>query len=272
MSGTGKTAEYFPHDCNASDDPKIMVMMAQLGLEAYGIYWILIEYLREQPGYRAPLFLLDPLSRRYGSSKEKFEAIVTKFNLFEFDDQYFTSLSLVRRMVPMEKKREQQRLNIQKRWNKNTKVLPPYNHGNTDVIQSKVKKSKVKKSKEEKSKVDNTDAFLASLPLSGDNPNQDFIKVWYKWVEFRKSLKKPYKTKEGTAAAYNKLLNLAGNDSVTAMAIINQSIENEWIGLFPLKIQPVKAQLPGEDMFDKQRRELKEARERREKREAEQKK
>lgn len=270
MSSAVKTAEYFPHDCNASDDPKIMVMMAQLGLEAYGIYWILIEYLREQPGYRAPLYLLDPLSRRYGSSREKFEAIVMKFGLFEHDDKEFFSTSLQRRMEPMEEKRKRNKENILKRWGKNTNVLPPYNDGITTVIQSKVKKSKVKKSKEEKSKEENTDAFLASLPLSGDNPNQDLIKTWCRWVEFRKKLKKPYKTQEGTAAAYNKLLGLAGNDSTTAMAIINQSIENEWIGLFPLKAVQVTP-APGEDMFDRQRRELKEARLRREKREAEEK-
>ena len=34
---------YFPHDSNAKDDPKCMVLIDQLGMEGYGIYWVLIE-------------------------------------------------------------------------------------------------------------------------------------------------------------------------------------------------------------------------------------
>ncbi len=144
---TPKDTTYFPHDSNAQNDPKIMLLIAQLGLEAYGIYWILIEYLREQPMYQAPLLLLDPLSRRFGSSREKFEAIVRNFGLFEYDDIYFNSPSLIKRMVPMEKKREKQRQNILKRWGKDTTEIPRYNDGNTTVIQSIVKDSIVDNSK-----------------------------------------------------------------------------------------------------------------------------
>jgi hypothetical protein len=143
---------YFPHDSNAKDDPKIMLLIAQLGIEAYGIYWILIEYLREQPGYQAPLLLLDPLSRRYGASKEKFEAIVKNFGLFESDDFNFRSPSLITRMVPLENKREQQKLNAKKRWEKDAMALPRQCDGITTAMQSKVKESKVKKSKVKESK------------------------------------------------------------------------------------------------------------------------
>jgi hypothetical protein len=247
--GTGKSVEYFPHDCNAKDDPKIMLMMAQLGLESYGIYWILVEYLRDQPGYRAPMLLLDPLSRRYGSSREKFEAIVTKFDLFEYNDQYFASPSLIRRMAPMERKREQAKISISKRWSKNTNVLPSYNESNTDVIQSKVKKSKVKKSKVEKSKEENIASFTATGFI--DNSNQILVKKWFEWCDFRKAMKKPYKTTTGAAAAYNKLLGLAGADSDIAISIMKQSMENEWLGFFPLKTTRGIITVPGEDPVEK---------------------
>jgi hypothetical protein len=254
--GTGKTTEYFPHDCNATDDPKIMLMLAQMGLEAYGIYWVLIEYLRDQPGYRAPLILLDALSKRYGSSKEKFEVIVTKFDLFECTEREFYSLSLVRRMEPMEKKREQQRINVSKRWSKNTYVLPPYNHGITDVIQSKVKKSKVNKSKEEKD--------IAPFDINYHaNPNQELIQKWSKWVEFRKLLKKPYKTQTGEAAAYNRLLKLSDSNSEMAIAIISQSMEHEWLDFYALKTNIKQSAIPGEDPIEKNIREVREVRQQR---------
>ena len=43
-----KDAYYFSHDSNAKDDPKCMLLIEELQLEGYGIYWILIEVLREQ--------------------------------------------------------------------------------------------------------------------------------------------------------------------------------------------------------------------------------
>lgn len=251
---TTKSTEYFPHDCNAGDDPKIMLMMAQLGLEAYGIYWILIEYLRQQPGYRAPLILLDALSRRYGSSREKFEAVISKFGLFESNDLSFYSPSLTRRMEPLDNKRKRMRENIGKRWSKNTNVLQQYNNGNTEVIQSRVEKSRVKKSRVKESKVEkSTPVFTPSV-----NQNEALIKKWDEWVEFRKLLKKPYKTTPGAAAAYNKLLNLADSISETAIAIINQSIENEWLGFFPLKNKPVTKSIPGENAIQRMLREMRE--------------
>jgi hypothetical protein len=251
--------EYFPHDGNAADDPKIMLMMAQLGLEAYGIYWILIEYLRKQPGYRAPLILLDPLSRRYGSSREKFEAIISKFGLFESDDSSFYSPSLTRRMGPLDNKRKKMSENVNKRWSKNTNVLQQYNNGNTKVIQSRVEESRVEKSRVKKSRVKKS-RVKKSTPVftPSANQNEALIKKWDEWVEFRKLLKKPYKTIPGTAAAYNKLLNLADSVSETAIAIINQSIENEWLGFFPLKNKPVTKSIPGENAIQRMLREMRE--------------
>ena len=153
---TGKYIGYFSHDSNAKDDPKVMIMMAQMGIESYGIYWILIEFLKEQEGYEAPMILIDPIARRYGSSKEKFEAVITKFNLFEFDSDSFFSPSLKRRMSWLDNKRETMRELANKRWSAAQEVkevdayaLPAHSVRNACAMQSKVKYSKVKYSKEE---------------------------------------------------------------------------------------------------------------------------
>lgn len=53
-----KDAYYFTHDSNAKDDPKCALLIDQLGMEGYGIYWMLIEVLRDQPDYKYPLALL----------------------------------------------------------------------------------------------------------------------------------------------------------------------------------------------------------------------
>ena len=45
-----KDAYYFPHDSNATEDPKMMLLIDELGMEGYGIFWMLLEALRNQKG------------------------------------------------------------------------------------------------------------------------------------------------------------------------------------------------------------------------------
>jgi hypothetical protein len=96
-------AYWFKHDSNAKDDYKCMLLIDQLGLEGYGIYWVLIETLREQEGYRYPMAMLPILAKRYGTSGEKMRAVVASYGLFEvFEDESFSSPSLMRRMNEFE--------------------------------------------------------------------------------------------------------------------------------------------------------------------------
>ncbi len=43
-----KEAYYFPHDSNAIQDPKMMVLLSECGLSGVGIFWIIIEILHQQ--------------------------------------------------------------------------------------------------------------------------------------------------------------------------------------------------------------------------------
>ena len=47
-----KNNSWFSHDSNAKDDEKMMFLIEELGLEGYGIYWVLVEKLREEKGYK----------------------------------------------------------------------------------------------------------------------------------------------------------------------------------------------------------------------------
>lgn len=106
-----KDAYYFSHDSNAKDDPKCMLLIDQLGLEGYGIYWVLIEVLRDQPDYTYSLKLVPILARRYNTTAEKMMTVIQKYGLFEFnEDENFFSLSLNKRMERIEGIREQKRL------------------------------------------------------------------------------------------------------------------------------------------------------------------
>lgn len=145
-----KDAYYFPHDSNAKDDPKCVLLIEQLGMEGYGIYWMLIETLREQPDYTYPVANIPALGRRYNTTAEKVKTVVCNYGLFTVkDDKIFFSDSLNRRMLVLEEKRakrsEAGRLGNASRWKTSQ------TDRNAITMRSQFIASKVKKSKEKES-------------------------------------------------------------------------------------------------------------------------
>lgn len=64
--------------------------------------------------------------------------------------------------------------------------------------------------------------------------NEEVKKEFQKYVDFRKERKKPL-TKTSIEYALKKLDKVSCNDDSLKVKIIQQSIENGWLGLFPLK-------------------------------------
>lgn len=64
-----KDAYFFSHDCNARNDPKILALRSIYGAEGYGVYFMLIEILREQPEYKLPItkYIWNTLATASGS-------------------------------------------------------------------------------------------------------------------------------------------------------------------------------------------------------------
>lgn len=150
-----KDAYYFPHDSNAKDDPKCVLLIEQLGMEGYGIYWMLIETLRDQPEYRYPVALLPALARRYNTTVEKVKTVVFNYGLFVVEgDTIFFSQGLIAHMIPLEEKRlklsEAGKKGNQTRWGVATQSQPD---SLAIATQSQVKESIVDESRTDNSKV-----------------------------------------------------------------------------------------------------------------------
>lgn len=79
-----KDAYYFSHDANARNDIKIIRLRRSLGLEGYGIYFCLIEMLREQNDYRLPLANIPDIAFDINTSEEKVKAVILSFDLFYY--------------------------------------------------------------------------------------------------------------------------------------------------------------------------------------------
>ena len=91
-------------------------------------------------------------------------------------------------------------------------------------------KSCAKKEKERKVPPINTDVILQTI----EPPWQELM---HTWLEYKRLRKESYRSEIGIRKCLTMLRNLSGNNPETAAAIIDQSIANNWAGLFELKRQ-----------------------------------
>ena len=61
-----------------------------------------------------------------------------------------------------------------------------------------------------------------------------YAAIWQEWLDYKKEIKKQYKTQRGAKSQYNTLIKYANNNPILANAIVKISIEHSWDGLFPL--------------------------------------
>lgn len=77
--------------------------------------------------------------------------------------------------------------------------------------------------------------------LSKDNTKEkvcvapEFEVVFNTWLEYKRERRESYKSPKSIQACYNKLLKLADGNPFIAGLIVEQSMANNWAGLFPLK-------------------------------------
>ena len=145
---------YFSHVSNAITDTKILNMRADYGLEGYGLYWAIIEMMRNEEDYKLTLNkntyrAIKTLTNTTIDIEKFINDCLEDYELFEQDDEKFYSNSLLRRMQEKEKKSVIAREKAEKRWNNNATALQQQCSSNAN----KVNKSKVNKSKINENKV-----------------------------------------------------------------------------------------------------------------------
>lgn len=123
-----KDAYYFSHDSNSRNDEKILSLRMKLGMEGYGIYWAIIEMLRDSTDYRMQL-QCERIAFELHTNSETIKRVINDFNLFDNDTEYFWSESLLRRMEIKEQKSNKARESAKIRWDK-AKAMQTQSEGN----------------------------------------------------------------------------------------------------------------------------------------------
>jgi hypothetical protein len=170
-----KEAYYFSHDSNARDDPKILQLRMEMGWEGYGLFWAIIEMLRNESDFRMRTHYKG-IAFALQTHEDCIKRLIIDFDLFETDQQYFWSESLIKRMELKEERSEKARESAKKRWNRDidANAMRTHSEGNADAMQLKESKGKeIKEIKEKESKVNE------------DSHNAIFRQLWNNkiWLE-----------------------------------------------------------------------------------------
>ena len=148
-----KEAYYFSHDSSARNDEKILALRMDLGWEGYGVYWAIIEMLREANAYEMQT-QYKRIAFGLQVPEEMVKSIIESYGLFSINKDVFFSESLNYRMELKEAKSKQAREAALKSWESRRKKKDD-GESNADAEQTqndsnaiKGKESKVKEIKE----------------------------------------------------------------------------------------------------------------------------
>lgn len=245
---------YFSHDFNARNDEKIIRLRMELGAEGYGIYFMLLERLRENKDYTSSRdYEIIAFDLRVDATKIK--KVVEDFDLFVLteDGEYFYSNSFMDRMAIKDKKEkaksENARRAAQARWNKrkeeeknatedknnsdcNANAMQSQNDSNSDEMRSDAKENKRKERKERKESKEKKETYNSIILDYTSDLNLQ--KALQNYVAYRKSNpKKPF-TIQALKLNLNNLTKSAKSER-EKIQIVNNSIEKGWLSFYPLR-------------------------------------
>ena len=191
-----KDAYYFSHDANARHDQRIISIRRKYGMEGYGIYFGIIETLRETSNYMLSIDEEESLlniAYDLNVDIKKIKDIVFNYDLFEIKEEFFYSRSLSRRMEKLdkikEKRRESGRLGGKVKASAK-QVLKENKAFAKQVKESKVKEIKVNKNKKDIIK-EKTEAFKNQVFEFKTKYDLDMLKAFIDyWSEPNKSMTK----------------------------------------------------------------------------------
>lgn len=115
---------YFPHDTNARNSSKLIRLRMKHGAEGYGVYFMILERLRDEDGYSSPTDY-DMIAFDLHVDTELVRTVVEDFGLFRKseDGTRFYSSGFLHRMEVKDAERGQRseaaRKAIQARWHRN---------------------------------------------------------------------------------------------------------------------------------------------------------
>ena len=183
-----KDTYYFPHDFNAGSDEKILYLRSKFGMQAYGLYWVLIEIMHESSDSKLTCNLIDGIAYQINVDitflKEFYNECIL-IELFVTDGVKYWSERVLRNKELLNEKRNLKSIagkkGMENRWGNKKDIT----NNNTVITEdNKGNESKVKDIKVNKRKVVGTTLFVDSDVNTIEKFEQSFIGTQYEIANF----------------------------------------------------------------------------------------
>lgn len=226
-----KDAYYFSHDSNSRNDLKMVKLRRLSGMKGIGLFWCVIEMLRECDNYELDSESIEDICYELRVERVDFDKLFECELLHDVNGVFYSD-SLKIRMQKLDKIKQIRTIAGSKggrpkaiQEQKETKTKPNDNQMITNCTTSKVNKSIVKKiisSKEDKSIVD-------KLKVDGDFTNA--VAYWFEFIEKRTGLKPRWGATEGrtmkSVLAYlKKIIKENGETDETPLTFLKRILDN----------------------------------------------
>jgi hypothetical protein len=107
--------DYFSHDTKARSDSKLVSLTMKKGMEGLGVYWCIVEMLYENEG-RIMRTECERIAFELRTHSDCINEVIYSHDLFNWDDEYFWSNSVLKRLETINTKSEKARQSAGKRW------------------------------------------------------------------------------------------------------------------------------------------------------------
>lgn len=107
-------ADYFPHDADMRNDPRVKALRRKFGIKGYGIYCMAVEYLTDAEHFTAPVdnLGLELMAGDFDIETDDLQTVLnycTQIDLFQLENDFLRCNSLEKRLNPLLSKRESDR-------------------------------------------------------------------------------------------------------------------------------------------------------------------
>ena len=145
-----KRDQYIPHEVSMRNTSEVMNLIEKEGMEGYGIYWALMEYLRTQDDYIGDMEVLKSLARQLRVRLPKLKRIMENYGLFSCTETTFLSPKLVEVMKPFEDRRARIEAYKRDKQKQNSLEISEVSSEKSDIVSFEVKGKGEGKGKEER--------------------------------------------------------------------------------------------------------------------------
>lgn len=143
---TRNTSFYFPHDYNAHNDERLLMLRAEFGAEGYGVFWMILESMAMASNGQINRVAIGGLSLGYGVPKDRLLAIIDyciAIELFkESQEQAIYSDRMLSHIAIRQSLSDAGRAGAAKRWSTSQKNSHPISPPNANERKGKEKKGK----------------------------------------------------------------------------------------------------------------------------------